>query len=189
MIRLLMRIYPPAWRKRYGDELTQLIADNGLSWSTGLDLIRGGLKERGRVVGSTLIGGPGMVIGPAWRHPTGLAVAATVVMAPTLVFVVGSVVVYELGMSALQAQMEVVNQWLSSSRILDLLLVLAPAVALVLAVAPLVRVQFCNGESGREAVLGVRLRMLNLAVSMVALGIGAVLVWHIVVESVMQAGA
>lgn len=130
-----------------------------------------------------------MVIGPAWRHPTGLAVAATAVMAPTLVFVVGSVLAYQLGMSALQIQMEAVNQWLSSSRLLDLLLVLAPVVALALAVAPLVRFQFRNDESGHEAVLGIRLRLANVIVGAVALALGGMLVWHIVVESVMQAGA
>lgn len=189
MIRLLLLAYPPAWRRRYGDELGQLLGDTGVTPAVALDLIRGGLYERGRSLNSIVSGGGGMVIGPAWRHPTGLAVAAAAVMAPTFLFVIGSVLAYELGISALQSQLDAVNQWLSSSRILDLILVLAPAVAFVLAIAPLVRFQFQKGESGREAVFGIRLRLANVLVGAVALALGGMLVWHIVVESVLQAGA
>jgi hypothetical protein len=189
VIRLLLRAYPAAWRRRYGDEIVELTAETGLSWSAGVDLVRGGISERVRGSQSLLIGGNGMVIGPAWRHPTGSALAATVVMAPTLLFVIGSVLAYQLGLNAMQAQMDGINAWLSSSRVLDLMLVMAPAVALALAVAPLVRFQVREGDAGREAVLGFRLKLGNAVVAAVAVGLGALLAWHIVVESVMRAGS
>ncbi len=189
MIRLLLLAYPAAWRRRYSEELGQLLGDTGITPAIALDLIRAGLFERGRSLNLILSGGSGMVIGPAWRHPTGLAAAAAAVMAPTLVFVVGSVLAYELGIAALQSQLDAVNQWLASSRILDLILVLSPAVAFILTIAPLVRFQLQKGESGREAVFGIRLRLANVVVGMVALALGGMLVWHIVIESVLRAGA
>lgn len=189
MIRFLLLAYPPAWRRRYGEELGQLLGDTGITPAVALDLIRGGLFERGRSLSSILSGGGGMVIGPAWRHPTGLAAAAAAVMAPTFVFVVGSVLAYELGIAALQSQLDAVNQLLASSRILDLIIVLSPAVAFVLAIAPLVRIELHKGESGREALFGIRLRLANVVVGTVALALGGMLLWHIVVESVLHAGA
>ena len=46
MKRLLLRLYPAAWRRRYGDELDQLVEDVGLRPSVVLDLARNGLRER-----------------------------------------------------------------------------------------------------------------------------------------------
>ena len=37
----LLRLYPEAWRERYGDEVAALLADRPLSLRTGLDLARG----------------------------------------------------------------------------------------------------------------------------------------------------
>ncbi len=51
----LLRVYPRAWRARYGDELAVLIEelDGGrrMSWRTGLDVVRAGAIERARVFG------------------------------------------------------------------------------------------------------------------------------------------
>jgi hypothetical protein len=188
VIRLLLLCYPRAWRRRYGGELEQLVADSGLSWSVAVDLIRAGLEERGRAVRSALTGGSGMVIGPAWRHPTGLALLALVVVSPTMLFVVGSLLAYQFGVEGLRSPIDSVNQFLAGRRIIDLALVISPAIALVLAVAPLVRLDLRDGGSGREAVVGIRLRLANVLVGATALVIGALLVWHIVVESVMEVG-
>jgi hypothetical protein len=73
--------------------------------------------------------------------------------------------------------------------VLDLLLVAGPVVAFLLAVAPLIRVELRSADSGREAVLGLRLKWLNVAVGLLALLIGALLVGHIVFESVLEIGA
>jgi hypothetical protein len=51
----LLRIYPTAWRARYGDELANLIeeldGDTRISWRVRLDVVRAGLAERARVLG------------------------------------------------------------------------------------------------------------------------------------------
>lgn len=41
----LTRLYPTAWRERYGDELDALIEDEGDSWHTILDLAKAALTE------------------------------------------------------------------------------------------------------------------------------------------------
>jgi hypothetical protein len=51
----LLRIYPTAWRARYGDQLANLIeeldGDARISWRVRLDVVRAGLVERARVLG------------------------------------------------------------------------------------------------------------------------------------------
>lgn len=183
----LLRLYPAAWRDRYGAELDQLVADaGGLSAAMSIDLISGGLRERGRSLRNDLIGGGGMTIGPAWRHPTGLALVALLVLAPVLVFVTGSMLVYQFGFAALQQPLDSINSWLNAApRYVDLLLVISPALALCLAALPLLRFEVKSGAAGREAQLGVRLRAANLVVGLIALGVGLFLLWHIVFESVV----
>jgi hypothetical protein len=59
----------------------------------------------------------------------------------------------------------------------------------LLAVAPLVRIELKTSDSGREAVLGLRLKLANVLIGLLALLIGGLLVGHIVLESVLEAGA
>jgi hypothetical protein len=73
--------------------------------------------------------------------------------------------------------------------VVDLFLVLAPALAALAALAPLLRLGWERREGTLQAVLTVRALGLNLAVGLLAIGLGGVLIWHIVVESVLQAGA
>ncbi len=39
----LVKLYPPAWRRRYGRELTQLIATQPMSVATAIDLVAGAI--------------------------------------------------------------------------------------------------------------------------------------------------
>ena len=67
----LLRIYSPAWRERYGDELINLLeAESGggkISLRVKLDVIKAGLLERMRSAG--LAGGDGS---PEWRMRAGV---------------------------------------------------------------------------------------------------------------------
>ena len=74
-------------------------------------------------------------------------------------------------------------------RAVDLLLVLAPALAAMAAIAPLLRLGWERRDGTLQAVVTVRALALNVVVGMLAIGLGGLLVWHIVVESVLQAGA
>lgn len=189
MIRLLLLAYPAAWRRRYGAELVQLVADSGLSLRAAIDIVEAGLSERRRGLTQSVTGGNGMLTGPAYRHPTALALVGFVILMPTLVFVVGSLLAYQLGVQALVGTMESANALLNGQRFLDLVLIVSPAIALLLAIVPLVRLDLRASETGREAVLALRLRAGNVAVGLVAMAIGAVLLWHVVFESVMEVGS
>lgn len=49
MRRLLIRLYPAAWRERYGEELEALMADAPGGWRADLDLLWGAMAMRLRV--------------------------------------------------------------------------------------------------------------------------------------------
>ena len=190
MIRFLLLAYPRAWRLRYGEELAQLVEDSGFSPRVALDLLGAGLTERRRTLQSSLTGGIDVVVGPAWRHPLAFAAIAMAVLTPVTLFVVGSILTYQLGIDFLRGPLEAISAGQSGAgRLVDLGLVLSPAVALLLAALPLVRFGINTSATGREAVLSVRLKAANALIGLVALVIGGVLVWHVVFESVMERGA
>ena len=188
MIGLLLRLYPGRWRERYGDELKDLVTETGLGPTAAADIARAAARERQRSAELALAGGVTMTIGPAWRHPTGWAVVAFAVMAPTMIFVTGSLLAYQMGIGVFTGAMDSATAWLNGqSRLVDLVLVAAPALALLIAVVPILKVNVSSGDGG-EVQVGLRLRWLNLLVGLLAAAIGGVLVWHIVWESVLQIG-
>jgi hypothetical protein len=179
MNTLLLRLFPAAWRARYGEELLHLVEETGMTPRVAYDVTRAGIAERARVAREALTGGTSMVFGPAWRHPTAWAVAGAIVLLPTLTLI---------AILAAGASLGTVDDWLNAQRYLDLALVLAPAVAALLAGVPLVRIGYTHVEGGSEASLSVRLRVANVIVVVIGLGLSSFLVGHIVFESVMQVG-
>ena len=64
LARALLRLYPRAWRARYGDEFLALVADTGLSWRTLVDVSSAALVERARAIaGAKLWEGDPVVAG------------------------------------------------------------------------------------------------------------------------------
>ena len=179
MTRHLLRLFPAAWRARYGEELLDLVDETGLTPRAAFDVARAGLAERARVAREALTGGTSVIVGPAWRHPTAWAVAGAVVLLPTLIAIAFPVFISS---SPLYDQ-------LTSQRVLDLAIVLAPALAALLAGVPLVRLGYSRVDLGSEASLSVRLRAANMVVVIVGLGISCFFVGHILFESVMQVGS
>jgi hypothetical protein len=43
---MLLRVYPRAWRNRYGDELVALLGAEPLTWRERLNVIGAGIRER-----------------------------------------------------------------------------------------------------------------------------------------------
>ena len=43
LMRTFARLYPAAWRRRYGDEFEALLEDSGATWRGALDVLRGAL--------------------------------------------------------------------------------------------------------------------------------------------------
>ena len=46
--RMLLRVYPRAWRERYGDEFLALVSESGLTWRTSVDILIVATIERVR---------------------------------------------------------------------------------------------------------------------------------------------
>jgi hypothetical protein len=63
-VKVLLRLYPRAWRARYRDEMLAVLEQHGTGWRTRLDLIRGALdahlrlRRRGRPIPQTTGGIP-----------------------------------------------------------------------------------------------------------------------------------
>ena len=129
-----------------------------------------------------------MTIGPAWRHPTAFAVIGIALLLPTFVFVAASALAYQFGVDGLRGAMEPLQMMLQRVRIFDLVLVAAPPLAFLAALAPLVRLGVERRDGRMEAVVAIRGRALNVVIGLVALGVAGMLIWHIVVESVLQVG-
>ena len=130
-----------------------------------------------------------MTIRPAWRHPTAFAVMGALLILPTFLFVAASLLSYELGLTAIREAVAPIQAAITSVRAFDLFLVLAPALAALAAIVPLLRLGWERREGTLQAVLTVRALAFNLVVGLLAIALGGVLIWHIVVESVLKAGA
>jgi len=185
---LLLRLYPRVWRERYGDELADLIDSTGLTPRVAFDVARAAANERASTARLALAGGGAMVIGPAYRHPNAWALAALAILAPTLAFVCLSILAYQLGATGLVPLMEPINAWLNSVRFADIVLVASPPLALLLAAAPLLKLDLRRGERSASAVIDLRLLALNVLVGLLAIVVSVVLVGHILAESVPQVG-
>jgi len=184
MTRLLLYLYPRAWRARYGDELLDLVSDTGLSQRVALDIARAGITERVRAARSAITGGVSMSFGPAWRHPTAWAVVGLIALLPiAFVLAISVIPPYQIARAGLEGVVNSLHSWLNTNRLADMLLLSLPAVAALLAGVPLVRIGFSRVDGGSEASLSVRLRALNVVVVVAALAVGSVLVLHMLFET------
>lgn len=185
--RASLRLYPSAWRARYGDELALLVEESD---PRGRDLVDLALVGIGLRVSSLRPGDGGfsMIIGPAHRHPTGFALGALALMLPTVAFVALSLLGHELGLAGIAERVDPVISAVTAPPVVDLALVMAPAVSLLLAVAPLVELGLGGAPGQRVATVGLQLRAGNLAVAALAVTVGALLVAHMLAEAVLHAG-
>lgn len=180
--RVALRCYPSAWRERYADEVAALVDDADSGLRDAADLGRGALAQH-------LDGGTPMRFEPAHRHPRSFAIAAAVVLLPTASIVAVSLLGHELGMSAVARVVDPFIASIDEYRVIDLALVVAPAVALLLAVLPLVDLRLERAAEGAALAVRVRAAGWNLVVAAIAIGVGLLLVGHIVTEAVLEAGA
>jgi hypothetical protein len=180
--RSLLRIYPHAWRDRYAAEVRDLIDDADAGIGDVLDLAASAARQH-------ITGGAPMRFEPARRHPFAFAMAAFVIMAPTLVFVTLSLIGHELGFTAVASAVDPIIVRVTTPRIVDLALVGAPPVALALAVLPLLDLRVESDPEGPTLTLRIRALTANVIVAAISLLLGALLVGHIVAESVLGTGA
>jgi len=189
MIHLILRLYPRAWRERYGQEILDLMAAEGMRPSDMLDLARGAVGARLESMVGTMKGAEPMTFQPAWRHPTAWAVAGLVLLLPTALFVAASLAAFQLGAVALQGPMEGIGAAVDRWGAAVVFLLAAPILAVALATLPLLHLSRDPALPEAVVVIGIRLRRLNIAVITAALATGTALVWYAVGEMLVGAGA
>ena len=187
MIRWLLRLYPRPWRERYGDEIEDLVS-GGLSPGAAVDLIAGALREHVRSATRRSAGGPRMADGDPGRRSTLRAVAGFLILAPTLLFMSFSVLLYNLGVPA-EPIRRIVEAAVSIAPVSVGIAVL-PFAALAIAAAPLLHltVERDGARHGVIARLGVRpLRqhLANVIVVGLALAVIAAMVAYLVTENIL----
>lgn len=190
----ILRLYPSAWRRRYGEELSVLLEELPATPATTLDLLRGAMALHFRALADRLAprlvsaGGPPMPTHPLQRHPTATALVAALLLAPTAIVVAVSLVAFELNLpgwaAAVQPLMDGLNR---APPIVDLFLLGAPFLAFLVAALPLVslRVERIAGEL--RLTLGLRARRLNVLVLVLATLVGGLLGGHIMAEFLAEA--
>ena len=182
LARAAVRLHPSGWRARYGDEMAGLIDDSDSSLADAADLARSALAAH-------TTGGAPMRFEPAYRHPGPFAVVAALLLLPTIAVVALSLIGHELGFSAVAAAVDPWIAQIDTVRILDLFLVVAPAVAFLVAIVPLLDLRIERDDPGPAIAVRVHAVPANLAIGAVALLVGVALVGHIVTESVLRLGA
>ena len=188
----VLRLYPSAWRRRYGEELSDLLDELPSTPATTLDLLRGAVTLHLRALFDRLAprllttGGAPMPTHPFQRHPTAWALVAALVAAPTAIFVTVSILAYQLEVPGMQAWLQPFMDGLARApRIVDLLVVGPPFLAFLIAALPLIglRLERVNGEL--RITLALRARTLNLTVLAACVVVVGVMVNYLLVESLV----
>ena len=189
----ILRLFPSAWRRRYGEELTDLLEEMPATPATTVDLLRGAATLHMRAFLDRLAprlvsaGGPPMPTHPLQRHPTATALIAALIAAPTVIFVAISFLAYQLELPGMQAWIQPFMDGLARApRIVDMFLLGAPFLAFLIAALPLIgfRMQRIDGEL--RITLALRARTLNLIVVGVCVLVGGLLASHLIVEFLFE---
>ena len=192
-MRPILRLYPSAWRRRYGEELSDLLDEMPSTPATTFDLLRGAVTQHMRAltdrVAPRLVsaGGPPMPTHPLQRHPTAVALLAALIAAPTVLFVTVSFLAYQLELPGMQAWLQPFMDGLQQApRIVDLFLLSAPFIAFALAALPLIGLRLERVEGELRMTVSLRARSLNLIVIGLCVVFGGFLVSHLIVEFLFE---
>ena len=192
-MKSILRIYPSAWRRRYGEELTDLLDELPTTPASTVDLLRGAATLHMRAFLDRLAprlvsaGGPPMPTHALQRHPTASALIAALITAPTVIFVALSFLAYQVEMPGLQAWLQPFMDGLAKApRIVDLFLLGAPFLAFLVAALPLIGLRMERVEGELRITLALQARTLNLIVLAVCVLVGGFLASHILVEFLFE---
>jgi hypothetical protein len=189
----ILRLYPSAWRRRYGEELSDLLDEMPSTPAATLDLLRGAASQHIRAlldrVAPRLLaaGGPPMPTHPLQRHPTASALVAVLIAAPTAIFVTLSFLAYQLELPGMQAWLAPFMDGLQQApRIVDFFLLAAPFLAFLLAALPLIGLRLERVDGELRVTLALRARTLNVVVLAVCLVVGGFLTSHLLAEFLLE---
>ncbi len=193
-MRPILRLYPSAWRRRYGEELSDLLDDLPNTPATTLDLLRGAVTVQFRSLTDRLAprlvaaGGLTMPTHPLQRHPTATAVVAALLLAPTAIFVAVSFLTYQLKLPGWATAVDPVMDGLGQApRIVDLFLLAAPFLAFLIAALPLIGLRLERVDGELRITFALRARVLNLIVAALCVVVGGFLASHLVAEFLFEA--
>jgi hypothetical protein len=189
----IVRLYPSAWRRRYGAELADLLEELPATPATTADLLRGAMTLHIRAVVDRLAprqvtaGGPPMPTHPLQRHPTATALIAALLAAPTVIFVALSLLAYQFDLPGMQTWLQPFMDGLARApRFVDLFLLGAPFLAFLIAALPLVGLRLERVDGELRITLALQARTLNLIVLAVCVLVGGLLASHILVEFLFE---
>jgi hypothetical protein len=192
-MKRMLRLYPSAWRRRYGEELSVLLEEVPATPATTVDLLRGAATLHVRAFLDRLAprlvsaGGPPMPTHPLQRHPTATALIAALITAPTVIFVGLSFLAYQLELPGMQAWLQPFMDGLAQApRIVDLFLLGAPFLAFLIAALPLVGLRMERIDGELRVTLALRARTLNLIVLGICVVVGGFLASHQIVEFLFE---
>ena len=192
-MKQILRLYPSAWRRRYGAELTDLLEEMPSTPATTADLLRGAVTLHMRAlldrVAPRMVpaGGPPMPTHPLQRHPTASALIAALITAPTVIFVALSFLAYQLELPGMQTWLQPFMDGLTKApRIVDLFLLGAPFLAFLVAALPLIGLRAERVDGELRITLALQARTLNLIVVGLCVLVGGFLASHMLVEFLFE---
>ena len=162
LMRIALRLYPDAWRRRYGPEVRQLIDDGRTSPADLLDLV-----SRAPIA-ATFRGGASTVNRRLAAHPIRLALVALAIMLPTAVFVGVAVLKYVIGVPGPFDAIEPTVTPFITNPIGETILLLAPYAAFALAILPFARLRLGWREGRLTASAEAAVPLTSLAVGAVS---------------------
>lgn len=177
LTRLAVHLYPAAWRARYGDEFLAMLEQEDAGLSILMDVIAHGVmvrfrprRERDSYGGNTMVSS---------SQPQRLALLGLIVMLPTSILVVAAILKYIIGVDGPFDALEPALTPIVTHPLGETVFVLAPYVALFLAMVPVTRLGL-GWRTGRlSATMEVNAPALNVgvAVASVLLAVFMVLYW------------
>jgi len=171
LARLLLRAYPPAWRRRYGSEYAALLEDVAPTPATIADAVGAGIAFRAKALSSSLLtsGGPAVTIDFGGWHARTFAALAILVALPTTLVLALSGLAYNLNMSGVVPAIDAIQRQIGGSRVVYLGLMAAPVLAFVIAVLPVLRFSVHREDGELMISFAIRGRGLTLVAVVLSL--------------------
>jgi hypothetical protein len=184
-MRLLLRLYPRPWRERYGDELDELLEHEPMTATLMADLVRGAVVERFRAVSRSPVlatGGVSMSFDWPQRHAVPIALLALVITVPTLIVISLFAVAAVVGSAEFTAALNGALAGWTRVRVVDLFLIVAPAVAVVLSALSMMSGSAAVSDGALRLSLVARPRLLPVMVLLVSLALTAFWIGHLGID-------
>ncbi|HEY7464294.1 MAG TPA: hypothetical protein VH987_07640 [Candidatus Limnocylindria bacterium] len=183
LTRLLLRLYPRAWMERYGDEFRQLLDDTPATPHAALDVARHGLslqvrRAPGGALDLVASGGNTM-----HSHPQRSALLGALILLPTAILIGAALLKYVIGVPGPFDAIEPAMTPLVTHPLGETVFVLAPYLAILLALVPVVR-SVPRWQHGRlEGTITVVAPAFNLALAAVSAAIAVFMAFYWVAEN------